>query len=266
MKLSAVRYKECSMTNSRFAKVAAAAFLFVLIHGLPVTAAEVKVFFSSGISDVIDELGPRFEQATGHKLVVRFDFADVLIREIDAGQPFDVAVLSSGTDDLIKRGKIVAATRTVLGRTGLGIGVRQGQPKPDIGTSEAFKRTMLNANSIAYGNESLTGRYFLKLFERLGIAEAMKPKLKSYGSSGAGEAVARGEAQLLMNGISPILKARGVDLVGWLPTELQSYATFAGGVGTAAKEPEAGLALLRFLTSPAAAAVLKSKGLEPDVP
>jgi molybdate transport system substrate-binding protein len=192
-----------AMNSSRFAKSVPLAFLLVFIHGLPVTAAEVKVLFSSGISDVIAALGPSFEQATGHKLVVRFDFGDALIREIDTGQPFDVAVLSSGTDDLIKRGKIVVATRTVVGRTGLGIGVRQGQPKPDIGTIEAFKRTMLNAKSVAYGSESLTGRYFLKLFERLGIAEDMKPKLKSYGSAGAGEAVARGEAELLMNGISP---------------------------------------------------------------
>ena len=253
------------MISWRTITAAPLAFILMLTPRLPVTAAEINVFCSSGISEVIDELGPRFEQMTGHKLVVRFDFAGPLIRAIDADQPFDVTILSTGTDDLIKRGRIDAASRMVIGRTGLGIGVRQGQSRPDINTTEAFKRTMLDARSVAHGSESLTGSYFLKLFDRLGISEEMKPKLKSYGSGAAGEAVARGEAELLMTGISPILKARGVELVGWLPAELQTYATFLGGVGTAAKEADAGRALLKFLTAPAYAGVLKSKGLEPVI-
>ena len=247
---------------------AAKAFLIVLLQGIVAEAAEVKVLCSnaSAIVLVINELVPQFERATGHNITIRYDFGPTLNREIEAGAVFDVAILSLDVEGLIKQGKIVAGTRTVLGRTGIGVGVRKGAPRPDISTPEAFKRTLLNAKSVAYSGGS-SGRYFLGLLERLGVADDMKAKLKLQptGSSPA-HAVATGQADIAVTGIAIILVEPGAELVGSLPSELQSYVLFTGGVGIAAKAAEAGRVLLNFLTTPEAVAAFKMRGLEPVVP
>jgi molybdate transport system substrate-binding protein len=143
-------------------------------------AAEIKVLCNAAITSVTDELFARFQRATGHKLTVRYEFGPVLSREIEAGEEFDVAILSLDVEGLVKQGKIAAGTRVVLGRTGIGVGVgvRKGAPKPDIGTTEAFKRELLNAKSVAYSREGSSGVYVLGLLERLGITEEMRAKLK----------------------------------------------------------------------------------------
>jgi molybdate transport system substrate-binding protein len=145
--------------------------------------------------------------------------------------------------------------------------VRKGAPRPDISTPEAFKRTLLSAKSVAYSGDGSSGRYFLDLLEHLGIAEDMKAKLKPQptGNSPA-QAVATGQAEMAVTGIAIILAVPGAELVGSLPSELQSYVLFTGGVGVAAKEAEAGRALLNFLTTPEAAAAFKARGVEPVVP
>jgi molybdate transport system substrate-binding protein len=147
------------------------------------------------------------------------------------------------------------------------VGVRKGAPRPDISTPEAFKRTLLSAKSVAYSGDGSSGRYFIDLLERLGIAEDMKAKLKPQptGNSPA-QAVATGQAEMAVTGIAIILAVPGAELVGSLPSELQSYVLFTGGVGVAAKEAEAGRALLNFLTTPEAAAAFKARGVEPVVP
>jgi molybdate transport system substrate-binding protein len=252
-----------------FFNAAAKAFLIVLLQGIVAEAAEVKVLCSSAsaIVSVMNELVPQFERVTGHKLTIRYDFGPTLNREIEAGAVFDVAILSLDVEGLIKQGKIAAGTRTVLGRTGIGIGVRKGASRPDISTPEAFKQTLLNAKSVAYSGGS-SGRYFLGLLERLGIADDMKAKLKPQQPTGSSpaHAVATGQADIAVVGIAIILVEPGAELVGSLPSELQSYVLFTGGVGIAAKEAEAGRVLLNFLTTPEAVAAFQTRGLEPVVP
>ena len=251
-----------------FFNAGAKAFLIALLQGTVTEAAEVKVLCSSAsaVVSVMNELVPQFERVTGHKLTIRYDLGPVLNREIEAGAVFDVAILSLDVEALIKQGKIAAGTRTVLGQTGIGVAVRKGAPKPDISTPEAFKRTLLHAKSVAYSGGS-SGRYFLGLLERLGVAEDMKAKLKPQPSgSSPAQAVATGQAEMAVTGIAIILVEPGVELVGSLPSELQSYVLFSGGVSIAAKETEAGKALLIFLTAPVAVATFKARGLEPVAP
>ena len=244
----------------------AAALALFLLEGLAADAAEVRVLSTNAITSVTNQLYAQFERATGHKLTVRYEFGPILKREIEAGATFDVSILSLDVDDLIKQGKIAVGTRAVLGRTGIGVGVRKGMPKPDITTIEAFKRALFNAKTIAYSRAGSSGLYFLGLLDRLGIAEDLKAKLKPSTGNNTVEAVVTGEAELVVVGVALILMVPGAELVGWLPSELQSYIVFTGGVSATAKEPEAAKALLDFLTTAETRAILEAKGLEPVTP
>jgi molybdate transport system substrate-binding protein len=166
-------------------------------------------------------------------------------------------------DALIKAGKVVADTRADIGRAGLGVAVRSGAPKPDIGSVEAFKRALLATKAVAFPGEGASGRYFVSVVERLGIAAEMKDKLKPMAAEDTVEVVARGEADMVVVVSTRITGVEGVERVGPIPAELQTVIGFAAGVSTAAKEPEAGKALVRFLSAPAAAATLRAKGVEP---
>ena len=234
---------------------AAAIFGFTTLwaHGGPAEAAEVKVLCAAAMKSVMNELGPRFEGATGHKLVIQFDVVGALKRQIDAGERFDVAVLTTPlVKDAVKDGKIAAGSSTDVARSGLGVIVRTGAPKADINSAEAFKRAMLNAKSISYAKEGATAIYLASLFERLGITEQMKAKTKFPPTGRLVQFVAEGEAELGLAAISTFEEAPGAELLGPLPTELQSYVGYSAGVGTTAKEAEAGKALINFLKAPAA--------------
>lgn len=226
----------------------------------PAAAAEITLVASNAINAVLDELVPQFERAGGHKVTMRLGVASALRKEIAGGAAFDVAILVGGLDDLVGQGKISAGTPTALGRSGYGLAVRAGAPKPDIGTTEAFKHALLNAKSIGFTKGGGSGAYFLRLLDRLGIADAMQPKLRPGTNMQA--AVARGEVEMTVNGIVPILRAPGITLVGPLPPELQSYSTFVAGVSATTRERQAAMSLLRFLTSPDAVAVFKRRGVE----
>jgi molybdate transport system substrate-binding protein len=237
------------------------AFAFAAATGTPAAAAEVILFSSNAINAVLKELVPQFEQASKHKIVMRLDYASLLRKEVEAGAAFDVAILVGNLDRLVQTRRIVAGTPVALGRSGYGLAVRAGAPKPDIRTTEAFKQTMLNAKSVAFSKDGGSGRYFLRLLDRLGIADAMKPKLRP--GANTQKLVASGEVEMTVNGIVPILRSAGIDLVGPLPPELQSYSTFYAGAGTASANKDAAAALLRFLTSPASVATFKKHGVEP---
>ena len=246
--------------------IALAAMSFAaLFVGSQALAAEIKVLASPGVRGAVSELAPQFERATGHKLAAHFGLPADLNGKINAGEAFDVIVLSSDVEPLIRQGKVAANSRTVLGRTGVGVAIRQGAPKPDIGTVDAFKRTLLDASSVSFSGGS-SGAYFLSLLDRMGIAEPMKPKLRQGVMGGAVTPVARGEIELVVIGLPPVIGIEGVEWIGWIPAELQSWVVFTAGLSSAAKEPEAGRALLSFLTTPAAVAVFKAKGLEPAAP
>ncbi len=226
-------------------------------------ATEVKAFVTGAARAAYETITPQFERASGHKLVTRFDLPPALIRKIDAGEPYDVIILSYDVDALIKQGKVVADSRTVFGRVGVGVAVRQGSPKPDFSTVEAFKRSLLEAKTIATSGEGSSGRYVASLIERLGIAEQIKPKIRSGGSGASAQMLSRGEVDFVVSGLPPLIGTPGIEWLGYLPEEINSWLVFSGGVGVNAKEAEAGRALLKFLATPAALAVFKANGLEP---
>jgi molybdate transport system substrate-binding protein len=255
------------LKRGRITKTAAAVAIVALAliqPGNPARSAEIKVFSSAAPRGVLRELAPDFERTTGHRLSIHYEFAADLKRRIEAGDPFDVAILSPEmVDDLMQRGKLAAGTRVDLGRTGIGVAVRRGAAKPDIGTVDEFRRALLATPTLAYADGGTTGLHIRDVLARLGIADAMKPKLRPYPSGGAVGALARGEADLVVIGVSPILDVPGVELVGWLPPELQSYVVFTASIGAEAKDADAARSLLTALASPAAVALFKARGFEP---
>ena len=244
---------------------AALGFVLIISSFACASAAEIKIICANAFKTVLEELTPTFEKATGHKLVVIWGGAVPLTAQIERGEAFDLAVLTaSRIDDLIKQGKLVIATRTNLATSGAGVAVRKGTPKPDISTVEAYKRALLNAKSVAYVGQGSTGIYLKELLPRLGIADALKDKIKLLPlGNPVALAIANGEAEIGMTQISEILPYAGAELVGPFPAEIQLRTSFATAVGTNAKEPEPAKALIKFLTAPAAASVFKAKGLDP---
>jgi molybdate transport system substrate-binding protein len=228
-------------------------------------AAEIKVLVSNALKSSMEELAPQFEKATQNKLAITFGAAAELKTSIEKGAAVDVAILTAEvTDALIKEGKLTAAGRADIARSGAGVAARKGAPKIDIGTTEAFKHALLEAKSIAYVEAGATAPYIKSLFERLGIADQVKPKLKPQPTSNpAAKAVANGEAELGITQISEILPYAGAELVGPIPAEIQLYTVYPAAVAADTKEPDAAKALIKFLAAPAAIAVLKAKGLSP---
>jgi molybdate transport system substrate-binding protein len=227
-------------------------------------AAEIKCICAEAIRPILRDLGPQFEQATGHKLVADYDLAPLVTRKVKAGEAFDLTVLNPPqADELAKEGRIAAETRTNIARTGLGLAVRAGAPKPDISSVEALKRTLLATNSITFPEEGTSGAHFRAMIERLGIAEAMQPKLRPAARGAGFPMLARGEVDLMMTIIPQFLANPGIEVVGPLPNELQSWVGLTGAVGKEARNAEAAKALLQFLKTPEAAALMKAKGWEP---
>ncbi len=246
-----------------------AACLFVVpAAGRVSRAADIKVLSGSGVQPVMIELIPTFEAASGHR--VTFDYGTVggMADRVRQGEVADVVIASgSQIETLQKLGRVVAGSRTDLAKTGVGMFVRKGAAKPDISSVEAFKRTMLAARSIGW-NDPAAGApvsiYMLELLARLGIAAQMTPKTTAFKQrSERFEAVARGDVELGFNQISEILAAPGVDLVGPLPDSIQHYTLFAAGIVANTREQDASRALLRYISSPDARAVMKAKGFEP---
>jgi len=233
--------------------------------GTSARAAEIKVISSNALKAAFEELAPAFEKASGHKLVFTFGAAAPLKTDIEKGAMFDLALLNAaGIDDLIKQGKLAAATRADLASSGIGVAVRRGAPKPDIGTVDAFKRALLAARSVAYIEQGGSGIYLKALLPRLGIADALKDRIRLLPPENPiGLAITNGEVELGMTQISEILPYPGAQLVGPLPADIQSVTVFTIAAGTNALQPEPAQALIRFLAMPAAAAVLKAKGLDP---
>jgi molybdate transport system substrate-binding protein len=241
------------------------AVVVLFAQGAAVQAAEIKVIAGTAMSGVLGELGPPFEQATGHKLVVQYGVSGTLKRQIESGEAFDVAIMPATVfDEVSGMGRIAAGTRTEIARVGIGIGVRAGAPKPDVSTLDAFKRALLEAKSVAYVPEGVTGRHLTQALDRLGIAEQVKAKSKLQQlPPRVGEAVASGEAELGFALANILLSVPGVELAGVFPSELQSYVVITAGVSASAKEPEAAKMVIKLLTAEEAVPVIKAKGLEP---
>jgi molybdate transport system substrate-binding protein len=226
-------------------------------------AAELQVWTARAGATVLAEIGPKFERATGHQLVVSADLPAPFLKRARAGEPFDILISTAGPiDELIQEGRLVEATRATFARSGIGVEVRQGARKPDISSVDAFKRAVLEAKSIAYLRIG-SGLYLHDLFERMGIAASIKAKVTRPESDLVSELVAKGEVELGLVVSTQILTTPGVEFVGPLPPEIQHYIAFVGAVSAQSKAPDAARALLRFLASPRALAVIKAQGMEP---
>jgi len=232
-----------------------------------VNAAELKVLATGAHIDSFKEIVPQFERESGHKLTVKYDATPVQIKNIEAGETFDVAVIINGPmNEAAKKGFFAEGERPVVSTVGLGAAVRAGAPKPDISSPETFKQTLLKTKSVSILPESVNGKHFVSVFERLGIGDEMKAKIVAQKApSEVPGAVAKGEAELALY-ISNGLRAPGVDYVGPVPAEFDQRLVFTAAVGAKAKEPQAANEFIRYLTSPAAIAVMKANGLDAQQP
>ncbi|HET7253479.1 MAG TPA: substrate-binding domain-containing protein [Xanthobacteraceae bacterium] len=224
----------------------------------------MRVLCTNGLKTVMLDLAPEFERAIGTKAVITWGSANGLLQELEAGAGGDLAILTAeAIDGLIKEGKVVAGSRVDLARSGIGVAVRKGAPKPEIGSPDALRRALLAAKSVAHSKTGMSGIYFPTVLARLGIADEMKPKIVTpEPGTPVGEVVAKGGAEIGVQQISELLPVAGIEIVGPLPAALQRITIFSAGVLTAAKEPEAARALVQFVAT-ASRPLLKDKGLEP---
>ncbi len=249
--------------NTRWIAVGILAAGMVSLLRSELNAAEVKVMLSAAFKEAYVELVPQFERATGHKVVTIWAPTVEMMKRLKGGEAVDLVIIAADSiEELIKLGKIAPGSRVDLAKSVIGVAIRAGAPKPDIRTTEAFKRTLLAAKSIAYSTGP-SGVYITELFKRLGIAEELKPKVKQLQGVPIGEVVARGDAEIGFQQVSEILPVAGIELLGPLPADIQRTTVFSIGLHSGAQQPDAARALVQFLTSPAAAPVIRKKGMEP---
>jgi molybdate transport system substrate-binding protein len=235
----------------------------------PAGAAEINAFVSTAIKAATDELIPPFERANGHVIRASYAPSGALIPRFERGEPVDIFLTdSTALDELIRRGKVVGP-RVDLVRIGIGICVRKGAPKPDVSTPEALKRALLAAKTVGHASPaggSITAAHIQGVFERLGIAAEVAPKVKLAGGGPNGRVsvlVSSGEAEIGLQQASELMSNPGVEVIGMLPAELQQITLYSAGVTTTAREPAAAHALIKVLTAPSAAPIYKAKGLDP---
>ena len=239
------------------------AITVALLQATGASAEEIRVLSSVGIKTVVEDLAPQFEKATKHKITAVFDLASTLKGKIEGGEAFDVAILTPPLlDDLIAKGRVSPASKSNVARVGLGLMIKAGARKPDVSSTDAFKRTLLDAKSITYASAGASGVAFLAIIEKLGIAAQVKAKAKPAASGEEVNAnITSGASDLGVLPVSEILPVKGAELGGLFPAEVQTYVIMAAGIsakvqGNAAKE------FVAFLMSPANNAVVKTKGME----
>lgn len=226
-------------------------------------ASEIQVMSSAAFKAAYLELVPLFERASGHRVATRWLPGVDVLKRVKDGEASDLVILQAGDiDELIRAGRIVAGSRVDLAKSGVGVAVRDGAARADIGSTDALKRALLAAKCVAYSTGP-SGVYILKLFERLGIAGEIKTKSRQVKGEPVGAVVARGEADIGFQQVSELLPVPGIDFLGPLPAEIQQITTFSTGMQSGAKEPDAARELIKFLTSPAAAPVIRKSGMEP---
>ena len=251
---------------------AALGMVALLVPGLA-SAADLQVMISAGFYEVYAQLGPAFERASGHRLVTTRgpslgDSPEAIPTRLARGEAADVVILDGGSaDDLAKRGVVRAGSKVLLARSQIGMVVRAGAAKPNISSVEAFRRTLLAAKSIGY-SDSASGIYLsTTLFAKLGVADQVAGKSRKVRGPPSGEpvaaVVARGDLEIGFQQVSELIHVPGVTFVGTIPAELQPEISFAGAITSAARQPDAARALLRFLASPEAASTISKAGLTP---
>ena len=230
--------------------------------------AEIRVLCAIAMQQLIEDLGPKFERASGHRITVTIATLGPALKRVQDGEKYDVVWLPErGIESLVKEGKVVAGGATVAS-TGIGVAVRKGAAKPDISSPEVFKQTMIAAKSVTHGNPAyggLSGIHVVKVFERLGIAEEMKKKTVLLDKAGlAGVFVANGEAEIVVQPLQELKVVPGIDIVGPLPGDLQDTVAYAAAIMADAKDTEPSKALINYLLTPESKAVVKAMGMEPS--
>ena len=241
--------------------ITATASLFVFNAA---SAAEIKVLASGATKEVCLELIPAFEKNSGHKVVATWAGTVDIKKRMAAGEAYDVVIVAAPEiDAFINQGKMVPGSRADLMKSAVGVAVRAGAPKPDIGSSEALKKTLLAAKSIGYSTGP-SGVYVASMFERMGIADQIKSKLKQVPPGvRISTIIASGEVEIGFQQVSELIHEPGIDYLGPLPADVQKITVFSAGIHSGAREPEAAKALIKELTSPAAASAIKKHGMEP---
>lgn len=251
-------------------KVAAStlvALTFLMPAGVA-QAAEIKVLSVLGMKAVLEDLAPRFEGATGHKLAITLTTMGGALKRVQDGESADITVIPrQGVDRFVKDGKVAADKVIVIARSRIGVAVRKGAAKPDISSPEALKRALLNARSITYPNPAhgaASGIHFSRMLERMEIANEVKAKTVFLPKAGpVGVLAANGEAEIAVHQLQELIPVAGIDIVGPLPDELQDVLVFAAAVMAGAADAAAAQSLVDFLRSPEAVMVIKAKGMDP---
>jgi molybdate transport system substrate-binding protein len=229
-------------------------------------ADDVKVLCAGAVRSVVSDLAGTFRQETGHSVSLSFGTVGVNRQKLMSGEPVDVVILTDvAIDEVTAAGAVVAGSRADIARTGMGLAVREGAPRPDISTPEAFKQTLLAAKSLVYvdpAQGATSGIHFASVLARLGIADAVKAKTQLVPGGYPAEKVARGEAEIVVHQISEIVPVKGVVLVGPLPGDLQKVTVYSAGLATRSASPAAGRAFIAFLTRPAFRATFAAAGLD----
>lgn len=225
---------------------------------------EIRVLAPNAVRETYLELVPQFEKASGHRVVTIWSGTADLMKRLKGGESADLVIIGSDSlDELIKLGKIQPGSRVDFVKSGVGVAVRTGAPRPDISSGDGVKRALLSASSIGYSTGP-SGVYLDGLFQRMGIADQLKPKLKRPPSGASvGEMVARGDVEIGFQQVSELIHVGGIDFLGPLPPDVQQITIYTSGIHTDASKPDAAKALARYLSSPAAAAVIRKNGMEP---
>ena len=261
------------MMKRSLAAVASIGFVLFVMVNISAQAAELKVLSAFGMQSVLEEVGPKFEAATGHKLAVSFATGGGVVKRVQDGDAADVVItVQQGIDTLVKDDKTSARSVTPLARAGIFVAVRKGQPKPDISSADALKYTLLAAKSISYvdpASGGASGIHFAKVLDRLGIASEMQSKTvfpDPKRPADVGALVANGDAEIGVHTVQEVVSVVGIDIVGPLPGDLQNTVVFSVAIMTGTKDAVASKTLVDFLRTPESAKVIKAKGMEPAAP
>lgn len=230
-------------------------------------AAEIKALVALGMKEIVGDLGPKFEKASGHKLAIMFGTLGGVVKMVQGEETADIVIIPrQGINGLVKDGKAAAGNVTDIARSEIVVFFRKGAPKPDVSTPDALKRALLAAKSISYGNPAdggASGIHFAKVLDRLGIAKEMKPKTIYAKPGGGGEIIAEGKAELGVTQLQIIMPVAGIEVAGPLPGDLQAATTFSSAIMSGARNAAAAQALVKYLRTPDAAKVIKAKGMNP---
>jgi len=250
--------------KSLLSSVTTVVVTMMVIGSITAQAAEVNVIAAAAVKEVVLGLIPAFEKSSGHKVTTIWAGTEAITKRISGGEVADIVLIAApNIDKLISEGRLVAGSRVDVARSGIGVAVRAGLPKPDISSGDAVKQAVLAAKSVAYSSGP-SGFYLADLFKKMGIADQIKDKVKQTPSGvQVGEIVGRGEADLGFQQVSELLHLKGIHYLGPLPADIQHITVFSAGLHTAATAPEAARALVKFLTAPEAAPIIRKTGMEP---